>query len=229
MRDDVQAVPSAMFLSFDGILSSAGNAKANPYEKHSSQSLSTPRASLGSMVDDNDKMSGSGRRKWGLWRHLMPFSSSTNIPDRRSSSQIRKSLATRSDTSDSSFRLPTKSDNPDGFLSVPYRSLSFKFSLEWVEKNRRPPHRAQSLDVPSLPPLARECMDGQNIDIDLGQPCKPEGSAIASSKYAGRALSEWALLVGECEHFFERRKAEGVPSNQLVETPSLNVDPFRRV
>ena len=59
-------------------------------------------------------------------------------------------------------------------------------------------------------------------------PLKPEGPAVGESKYAGRALAEWALLIAECHNFFERRKQEGVPDNSMVETPTLCVESFRR-
>jgi hypothetical protein len=52
-------------------------------------------------------------------------------------------------------------------------------------------------------------------------PVKPEGAAAKSSTYAGRALAEWGLLVNECQNFFDRRRAEGVPGNRWVETPML--------
>lgn len=225
--DDVQAVPSAMFLSFDGILSSAGNAKANPYERHSSQSLGVSKASLGPMSDEYERSPGIGRKKWGILRSIMPFSSSTNSSDRKASSRARKS---RSDTSDSSsFRFPQEKESPNGSPPTSYRSLSFKFALEWVGKDNRPIQKAQCLYPPKLPPLALEYMKGEDLDVISNQPCKPEGSAVGPSKYAGRALAEWALLIVECQNFFERRRAEGVPSTQLVEIPSLSVDPFRRV
>lgn len=51
---------------------------------------------------------------------------------------------------------------------------------------------------------------------------------VVASKYAGRALAEWAQVVCECDNFFERRRNEGVPSDELVETPSLSVETFRK-
>lgn len=51
---------------------------------------------------------------------------------------------------------------------------------------------------------------------------------LVASKYAGRALAEWAQVVSECDSFFERRRDEGVPSDRLVETPTLGVDSFRK-
>ncbi|CCU75445.1 hypothetical protein BGHDH14_bgh05178 [Blumeria hordei DH14] len=46
--------------------------------------------------------------------------------------------------------------------------------------------------------------------------------------YKGRALAEWASVVGECNSFLERRRSEGVPSLRWVEVPTLGVEGFRR-
>lgn len=56
---------------------------------------------------------------------------------------------------------------------------------------------------------------------------KPNVESMPNARYAGRALAEWAQIVGECQGFFERRKDEGVPVNRLVETPTLGVESFR--
>ena len=62
------------------------------------------------------------------------------------------------------------------------------------------------------------------------QPAEGGGRAeqVARSKYIGRALAEWALIVGECNNFSERRQAEGVPGLKWVEIPTLGVEGFRR-
>ena len=67
--------------------------------------------------------------------------------------------------------------------------------------------------------------EGRGIEMKGSE---PEGDAAASAKYSGRALAEWTLIVGECHSFFDRRKAEGVPGNRWVETPSLGVEAFKR-
>ncbi|KAL5338727.1 hypothetical protein BJX70DRAFT_388446 [Aspergillus crustosus] len=51
---------------------------------------------------------------------------------------------------------------------------------------------------------------------------------LASSKYAGRALAEWAQIISECDSFFARRREEGVPNDRMVETPTLGVEGFRK-
>ena len=231
MRDDIQAAPSGMFLSFEGILSSANNAKANPYEKHSSQSLGAFRDPMSSMTDEYGKSAAGGKKKWAILRSIMPFSSSLNASGRKGSpksSNAKTSSSARPYSSDSSDRPHTKDNGPGEAPVVPYRSLSFKFSLEWVDKDNHPSAKERRLSPPRLPPLAEAYTKGRKPEFDLYKSRKPEGSAVGPSKYAGRALAEWGLLITECKNFFERRRAEGVPSFQLVEVPSLSVEPFRK-
>ncbi|KAJ5095447.1 hypothetical protein NUU61_004803 [Penicillium alfredii] len=59
-------------------------------------------------------------------------------------------------------------------------------------------------------------------------PSKPAHDHRVASKYAGRALAEWAYIVSECDSFFARRRDEGVPSDRMVETPTLGVESFRK-
>ncbi|CAG8032989.1 unnamed protein product [Penicillium olsonii] len=59
-------------------------------------------------------------------------------------------------------------------------------------------------------------------------PPQPSHSHLVSSKYAGRALAEWAHIVSECDSFFARRRDEGVPTDHMVETPTLGVESFRK-
>lgn len=57
---------------------------------------------------------------------------------------------------------------------------------------------------------------------------KLRNERIVASKYAGRALAEWSQVVSECDNFYERRRDEGVPSDNQVEIPTLSVDSFRK-
>lgn len=57
---------------------------------------------------------------------------------------------------------------------------------------------------------------------------EPTGEQRVHAKYSGHALAEWALVLGECQSFFDRRKSEGLPSNKFVETPTLAVEVLRR-
>jgi len=113
-------------------------------------------------------------------------------------------------------------------LSPSYRSLSFKFSLEWVNRDGALSGTGRLLHPPRLPPLAHMAQESHQIKGPDYGPIKPEGAANGPSRYAGRALAEWALLVIECKNFHERRKAEGVPTFHMVETPTLGAEPFRK-
>jgi hypothetical protein len=86
----------------------------------------------------------------------------------------------------------------------------------------RLPMPAQSWLVGKVPGISREVLLKNPSDGGEG------GERIARSKYAGRALAEWALIVGECNNFVERRQAEGVPGLKWVEIPTLGVEGFRR-
>ena len=63
----------------------------------------------------------------------------------------------------------------------------------------------------------------------ITQPVQPTGIYAATAKYAGRALAEWGLVVGECNGFIDRRRDEGVPSLSEVEVPSLGVEGIKKM
>ncbi|KAF2453289.1 hypothetical protein BDY21DRAFT_293183 [Lineolata rhizophorae] len=120
-----------------------------------------------------------------------------------------------------------------------HRAFCFKFSLEWIDKRFPAPGNIR-LHPPRLPMPAQMFLQQQQRAVataDQASPARsgsgagaerPEGPAAGSSRYAGRALAEWSLLVNECQCFFERRKNEGVPTNKLVESPTLGVESFRK-
>ncbi len=108
----------------------------------------------------------------------------------------------------------------------PHQPFSFKFSLEWLDRPTWP-SKNRNLTAPTLPAPAQVLLQihhGVRTEI---KPIKPKSEELSNAKYSGRALAEWALIVTECQNFFERRKEEGVPSNRLVETPTLGVESFR--
>jgi hypothetical protein len=84
------------------------------------------------------------------------------------------------------------------------------------------------LSPPRLPLPAQILLQQKGINIDAVTSAQPTGIAANSSRYAGRALAEWTFVSHECQNFFDRRKNEGVPVNRQVETPTLNVEAFRR-
>jgi hypothetical protein len=75
---------------------------------------------------------------------------------------------------------------------------------------------------------AQTLLQQKGVNIDAVPSIQPIGTAATSSRYAGRALAEWTFVSHECQNFFDRRKNEGVPLNKYVETPTLNVEAFRR-
>ncbi|KAH6682280.1 hypothetical protein F5X68DRAFT_24895 [Plectosphaerella plurivora] len=50
---------------------------------------------------------------------------------------------------------------------------------------------------------------------------RPTGTWARNATYTGRALAEWALVVGECNAFVENRRGEGVLGLSDVEVPQL--------
>lgn len=78
--------------------------------------------------------------------------------------------------------------------------------------------------VPEPRPRAATTKDSPLPEL----PSVPAFDHLVPSKYAGRALAEWAHIVSECDSFFARRRDEGVPTDRMVETPTLGVDSFRK-
>jgi hypothetical protein len=104
---------------------------------------------------------------------------------------------------------------------------------QFIEASRPASHSSLSPVVPSSTVSGVSGMFGIDPSGSEGKGIEakgvePTGNACASAKYSGRALAEWTLVVGECQSFFDRRKAEGVPENRWVETPSLGVEAFKK-
>jgi hypothetical protein len=163
---------------------------------------------------------------------------------------------------------------------TPHQPYSFKFSLEWHDRQWNWPSKNRRLYTPSLPMHTQlhvqsrrsqalassdaddmvsptdessDDMKGDHRDTDVStastadsyattktsvdemidgssvpQGRLPRNERLVASKYAGRALAEWSQVVSECDNFFERRRDEGVPTDRLVETPTLGIDGFRK-
>ncbi|KAL2133921.1 hypothetical protein VTI74DRAFT_1395 [Chaetomium olivicolor] len=75
--------------------------------------------------------------------------------------------------------------------------------------------RTRSLDLSSgpVPP-----------PISVVRAEKPTGVYAPGAVYAGRALAEWGMVVGECNSFVDRRRDEGVLGLSDVEVPTLGVE-----
>ncbi|KAL6718909.1 hypothetical protein ACLMJK_003144 [Lecanora helva] len=225
IRNDVQPPTAGMFLSFDDILSSSS--KVNPYDKHSSTSLHsrTGRSHLANNVDSRDPASEGGKRRWNFLRSIIPNSSSSK--DRSSSNHQQDDDDNSRNGSQGTLKGLNTSAEKNQAPSSTYRSLSFKFSLEWYD-DYDSGNAERRLNPPMLPPFADKAPNPQQPDGLNNGSRKPEDTVAPSSKYAGRALAEWTLIILECKNFVERRLAEGVPMYQMVETPTLGVEPFRK-
>ena len=242
MKDNAQPDPGAMFLSFDSILSSVSTMSPTSPGRAGSSNFSGDRKQGSTGTNSsNTPLSPDTKRRWGILRSLMPFSSTaaskSKFPSRNASSSAT-SLGAQQDVS-----LEQKTDDRVDFASTPrkpkdqgsgspvksqafpsYQSFSFKFSLEWYDRGS-PPSNEQTLHPPRMPPPSSHfIVSGKEATLDDLEPRRPpEGSSASSSQYAGRALAEWNLLIDECQSFFERRRREGVPTDEKVETPLLDI------
>ncbi|RKF77982.1 putative protein family upf0592 protein [Golovinomyces cichoracearum] len=86
----------------------------------------------------------------------------------------------------------------------------------------------KSPSIPVTTPQGEESfLNQQFLPTNLTIPCIQE-NFTKHIAYKGRALAEWAIIVGECNGFLERRRNEGVPNLKMVEVPLLGVEGFRR-
>lgn len=91
------------------------------------------------------------------------------------------------------------------------------------------PGRERILSPPRLPMPCIVWLVSQSQGLMQNlEPKKPERRWEVDMRYSGRALAEWGLIVSECDHFGERRRAEGVPDLRGIEVPSLGVEGFRK-
>ncbi|AEO54016.1 hypothetical protein MYCTH_2296057 [Thermothelomyces thermophilus ATCC 42464] len=80
-------------------------------------------------------------------------------------------------------------------------------SLDRSSNNNR---AGPAVSAPVPPPVVR--------------PERPTGVYAPGAVYAGRALAEWSMVVGECNNFVDRRRDEGVLGLSEVEVPTLSVE-----
>ena len=239
IRNEAPAPP--MFLSFDSILPPLQSNESQRANQRSSTFFSLPpqpaRKSSVSM-----KLGNADKGRWGLLKSILPFTTSPAKQFAEHTTKFKSSNVngspdsrlSRSDTSasrQSTLRpIPPRETSSARSPSQPvaqYRSHSFTFSLEWLERGHLP-SREKKLYPPKLPLIAQLYLQTKALESFDRTPLEPEGVAVGESRYAGRALAEWALLIAECQNFFERRKQEGVPDNSKVETPTLSVESFRK-
>ena len=212
-------------------------AKVNPYEKRNTQELANSSNANHSRKspEDSSKSQEGGKKRWSLLKSIIPSSSLKDRPKTSSAKNTPEDSSSNHGSTGGS--VSNNKMNGTAGPTPPYRTLSFKISLEWIDQdiNSLVAGRDRRLYPPELPFPAQISLQARQSSEqvrDRGRdlsPLEPVGVMAGPSRYAGRALAEWAILIAECQTFFERRKAEGVPSYQLVETPTLGVDPFRKV
>lgn len=77
-------------------------------------------------------------------------------------------------------------------------------------------------------PLGAGMPSSQSTTESIMHPQQPQGHFATGVKYAGRALAEWGLVVGEYNGFVDRRRDEGVMGLSEIEVPSLGIEGFRK-
>lgn len=240
IRDDVQPAPSGMFLSFDGILSTSTTSKNSPYERHSSRDpfAQGQSSQLSNGATDPNQSSDGGKKRWSLFKSIIPTSTSPKPTLVSQQTKPNGTVPSPSSGRDSPIerskadQIQARQGPPKTPQSPPpFRTLSFKFSLEWIDPENNPVGCERRIYPPKLPLPAQALLNRDPLppSDQENTPLKPEGAAVGPSKYTGRALAEWSLLIIECQNFFERRRAEGVPMHQMVETPTLGVENFRKI
>ncbi|KAF2761430.1 DUF1765-domain-containing protein [Pseudovirgaria hyperparasitica] len=217
--------PAGSFLSFDGIVSPHSSIQKSDsvlqdIETRPSSSMSDASSDYGQSTEEKTK------KPWNLFKSLIGMPSSPRSKSRSPSSKERTSAKTSGSTTPTFSQSATTTTTTT--TSVPtHRSYCFRFSLEWQDKRLQIVNNMR-LYAPRLPGPAQQYLIDHGRMLPTVRSRKPEGAAASSSKYAGRALAEWSMVVNECQNFFERRKHEGVPTNSWVETPTLSVEHFKR-
>lgn len=250
VRDDVPTASSGMFLSFDSNMSQPSRTQATAYERYSlsRQFSHNSRYPMSGAPDEPSPSAKFGKRRWASIRSLMPFTGLGGGRSRNHSpvSDILRSEEARTDSlshskpqgGNRSKELGPNQPKAKGSASIegnlgsavsPYHSHSFRFSLEWTEKSSRLAKSGSDPQRPKLPVTAQTYLESIGPCQIMDDPCEPTEVALRASKYAGMALAEWELVVNECQDFFERRRAEGVPTDPQVETPTLKVESYRKV
>lgn len=244
VRDDLQASSNGMFLNFDSILSNSSSTQATTYERHGSlQPLAQDKASITRATRNSTQSANTVKRRWGLLKNIIPFNiGPTDRPQELCQGQnpiADKEPSPNTTPGDGEPGGNSKFDRPgkktltissrSSTVDAPlYNGHSFKFSLEWIDKDKALIDKEKDLQPPQLPIGAQIFLKGQRGRKRHSEPCKPTGAAVKPSKYVGRALAEWSVTITECQSFIERRRIEGIPLSFKVETPTLGVEPFRK-
>lgn len=239
IRNDTPTIANnGPFLSFDGVVQ-------NPHQRKPSPTNPVPpepeavRPTFSLSTDSHDfPDEDTSKGKWNILKSVFGGNSKQTAKSKASVSNLKdKENASKVPVAKPTPEAAEKPAVPEASPSPPaptpvqapitHRSYSFRFSLEWVDK-RFGTYQNMRLQPPRLPLPAQILLQQKGINIDAVASAEPIGAAATSSRYAGRALAEWTFVSHECQNFFDRRKNEGVPVNRQVETPTLNVEAFRR-
>jgi hypothetical protein len=254
IRNDNQSPATSLFLGFDGIMPSLSSGNNKRQSLATLSKLDTADSSVPKLTIDAPNTPS--KRRWSFMGKMLPssFSADGSSSPTRSSSPTKTLEEARRETAIARTRpgLSTKSSSSDGETppaTSSHRAYSFKFSLEWaqnfekVQNQGNPNSRGgagfnlgheRRLSPPRLPAPAHAWLGAKvpGISKEILPKDPAEGGRgsekVARAKYAGRALAEWTLIVGECNNFTERRRQEGVPGLRWVEVPTLGVEGFRR-
>lgn len=235
-NDNPVAATNGPFLSFDGVVQNPHQRKPTPTKVTPPESEARPASAMSTeSLDFPDEEPGKG--KWNILKSLIGGGSKQaakpkNTPavskDKDSGSKTANTNTNKTASEPAQAERSAAIETPAPTPPPPaFRSYSFRFSLEWVDK-RFGAYQNMRLQPPRLPLPAQTLLQHRAINVDPVSSVKPTGAAATSSTYAGRALAEWTFISHECQNFFDRRKNEGVPTNRQVETPTLNVEAFRR-
>lgn len=247
IRTDTPLSPGHSFFSFDGLASLDPPSHPSPVHGKRFSSLSPvgeidtrPEASRSN--SDSEQADLRGRGIGGFIRKMIGSSRSRSKSQSRSSQPKPEQAPPPLPTGPPAGLMRAATDEiqssharaPLLSLAIPapansHRNFFFKFSLEFH------PHKASPgpmrLHPPRLPAPAQLLLQQYSEKAQSGDHVsarEPKGASRSHARYCGRALAEWAMVVGECQSFFDRRKSEGVPSNKHVETPTLGVEVFKR-
>ncbi|KAI1592584.1 repeatdomain containing protein [Pyrenophora tritici-repentis] len=234
-NDNPIVANSGPFLSFDGVVQNPHQRKPTPTSNVIPEPDVRPASAMSTDSQDfpdEDQSKG----KWNILRSFMGGSKQTakskspgpSGKDKENASKSSNANGAKASTESPPTNTPAVPATPaPGPAPISHRSYNFRFSLEWVDK-RFGSYQHMRLQPPRLPAPAQNLLQSKNINLEPVLSTPPVGAAVTSSTYAGRALAEWTFVSHECQNFFDRRKNEGVPTNRQVETPTLNVEAFRR-
>jgi hypothetical protein len=217
MRTDSQPAPVSNMFSLERHMPPASTNQSTPYGSHSSLLNTVPAA-------DSPPQT---KKRWSLFKGILPAFATpgNNRPGEVTPPKLDPPFNNNASVDGMTIRgsaIPPKS-RP---ATPPHQAFSFKFSLEWLDRSPWPTENKVLL-APLLPAATQVLVQMRRAKTQAVKPVKPSPQELPTTKYAGRALAEWEIIVKEYDNFQTRRREEGVPATRLVETPTLGVESFR--